>query len=323
MERITYGAGYHPDMPLEHYFADPAQSDHGSLNSSCIPVLRKKSPLHFATLSPVLSERYGLTPSDKTDNAASRRGNVVHRMALGKGTEYEVGDYPDFRTKEAKEWKADLEQRNMVALLLKDVPEATKQADLLRAHLNELFMGQEWFPEVALLWTEDTPWGVVWCRALVDAWCPKLVHGADLKSSTDASDENATKQMERMGYDVQGAWYKRGLTRALDLGPGHVQFSTLFGETKPPHASQAFQLPESWHNSAWNECELALRTFAQCQAADQFPGYPRRARQLTTPPWLMSRRLERELQVDDLNNDAGLLDPSNLPPPDYDDDVED
>ena len=319
MDRTTYQPGYYPDMPLEHYFADPAASDHGSLNSSCIPVLRKKSPLHFATLSPVLSARYGLEPSDKTPNAASRRGNVVHRMALGKGSEYEVRDYPDFRTKEAKAWRDDLEARGMVPLLEKDVAEATEQADRLRAHLNDLFMGQEWFPEVALVWTEDTPWGVVWCRALVDAWCPKLVHGADLKSSTDASDENATKQMERMGYDQQGAWYKRGLTRALDLGPGHVQFSTLFGETKPPHASQAFQLPESWHNSAWNECELAVRTFAQCQAADQFPGYPRHARQLVTPPWLVARRMERELQIDDLNDAHGLLD---APPP-SDDDMED
>lgn len=321
-ERVTYPPGFYPDMPLEHYFADPAESEFGSLNSSGIPTLRKKSPLHFATLSPVLTARYNLVPNERTDNAASRRGNVVHRMALGKGSDYEVGDYNDFKTNAAKEWRDDLEARGMVALLQKDVADATRQSDLLRHHLDQLFMGEEWLPEVALLWTEDTPWGPVNCRALVDAWCPKLIHGADLKSTTDASDENVTKQCERMGYDVQDAWYSRGLTRALGLVPGTVQFSILFGETKPPYASQAFQLPNSWHDSAWNECELAVRTFAQCQNGDLFPGYPVRARQLVMPPWLNVRRMERELQVDDLNDDHGLLDTTAMPPPDFDDEGE-
>ena len=316
-ERVTYPHGYHPDMPLEHYFADPAPGDFGSLNSSNIPTLRLKSPLHFATRSPVLAARYDLVMPEDVGNAASRRGNVVHRMALGKGADYEVGDFPDYRTDAAKKWRDALVAAGKVPLLRKDVAEATKQADLLRRHLDELFMGLEWFPEVAVLWEEHTPFGVVQCRSLVDAWCPVLVHGADLKSTTDASRANIMKQMERMGYDIQNRWYSRGLTKALDLGPGVVQFSTLFGETKPPHASQSFTLSDMWETSAWEECELALRTFAQCQAADRFPGYQRSSVQLSPPPWLITRRMEAELQIDDLNDAHGLLGagPSQEPPP--------
>jgi hypothetical protein len=314
-ERVTYPPGYYPDMPLEHYFADPADSDHGSLNSSNIPTLRKKSPLHFATRSPVLAARYGLDMADDSSNAASRRGNVVHRMALGKGADYAVGDYPDYRTNAAKEWRALVEEQGQVPLLKKDVAEATQQADLLRAHLNELFCGQEWFSEVAVLWTEQTPWGPVHCRALVDAWCPALVHGADLKSTTDASRENVMKQMERMGYDVQNVWYRRGLQVACGLGPGHVQFSTLFGETKPPHASQSFQLTDMWQTSAWDECQLALRSFAQCVSADRFPGYQRSSRLLAPPPWLITRRMEAEMEIDDLNDAV----PDMGPPDDMED----
>jgi hypothetical protein len=207
-----------------------------------------------------------------------------------------------------------LEEKGLVPLLKKDVAEATAQAARLSTHLDDLFHGKEWFPEVAVLWTEDTPWGPVPCRALIDAWCPDLVHGVDLKSTTDASRENVSKQMERMGYDVQGAWYRRGLEKALGLQPGYSQFSTLFGETKPPHASQSFQLSEMWHNSAWNECELAIRTFAQCQAADEFPGYQRSAITLSPPGWLVTRRLEAELGVDDLNDAAGILGSAEPPP---------
>lgn len=313
-DRITYPLGFHPDMPLEHYYADPAPGDHGSLNSSNIPTLRNKSPLHFATRSPVLTARYGLTPAEDTPSSASRRGNVVHRLALGKGSDYEVRDYPDFRTKEAREWRDEMDKAGKAALLTKDIAKATRQAELLRAHLDELFMGQEWHPEVALLWQEETPFGPVQCRALVDAWCPKLVHGVDIKSTTDASRGHALRRMEQGGYDIQNMWYRRGLQVSQGLPHGTVQFSTLFGETTPPHASQSFQLSDMWQTSAWEECQLALRTFAQCQSADKFPGYPRTASLLAPPPWLITRRMEAELQIDDLNDDAGLLGSAEPPP---------
>lgn len=327
-ERVTYQHGYYPDMPLDHYYADPASGSYGSLNSSNIPTLRNKSPLHFATRSPVLVERYGLTPADGVGNAATRRGNAVHRIALGKGADYEVGDFTDYRTKDAQTWRDELVKAGRVPMLRKDMADTQRQADLLRKHLDELFHGEEWFPEVALIWGEHTPFGMVQCRALVDAWCPKLVHGADIKTTTDASRSNIMRRMDQMGYDIQNAWYRRGLQQANDLGPGFVQFSTLFGENKPPYASQSFQLSEMWHTSAWEECQLALRTFAQCQAADQFPGYQRSSVQLSPPPWLITRRMEAEMHIDDLNDSAGVL--GDLPPnpaphsvPDYEDDMED
>ncbi len=320
MDRSTYDLGCYPDMPLEHYFADPAKSDHGSLNSSNIPTLRERSPLHFATRSPVLAARYDLTPAKDSGNAAMRRGNVVHRLALGKGDDYEVGDFPDFRTKAAQEWRDSVAAEGRSPILRKEVADAERQASLLRAHLDELFNGQEWLPEVAVLWTEDTPFGTVHCRALIDAWCPKLAHGADIKSSTNASRSHAMKRLEQGGYDVQNVWYRRGLEQALGLGHNTTRFSTVFGETAPPFASQAFELTDMWRTSAWDECSMALRTFAQCQAADTFPGYQRSPLLLAPPPWLITRRMEAELHIDDLNDDAGLL-PSSVPPPF--DDVED
>jgi hypothetical protein len=303
MTRKIYSPGFYPDMPLDDYFADPAPGGFGSLNSSNIPTLRLKSPLHFATRSPVLTERYDLVPAEDTQNAASRRGNVVHRIALGKGDDYVVGEFKDYRTDASKTWRAEVEESGKTPILEKEMPDVLRQADLMRAHLDELFMGCEWLPEVACLWVEQTPFGDVQCRALVDAWCPELSHGVDLKTTTDASRANVLKQMERMGYDVQNSWYRRGLERSNDLAPGSAQFSTLFGENKPPYGSQSFALTDMWRTSAWDECQLALRTFAQCQAADRFPGYQRTSVLLSPPPWLITRRMEAELQIDDLDEE--------------------
>lgn len=302
-KRITYPHGFHPDMPLDHYYADPAPGDFGSLNSSSIPILRNRSPLHFAVRSPVLIARHDLVPADDISTAAQHRGSIVHRLALGKGCEYDVLDFPDYRTKDAQTARNEAIAAGRATILRKDFADAEAQAELLRAHLKELFFGEEYQTEVAVLWQEETPFGIVQCRALVDAWCPILRHGADLKSITDASTKKVTRKMVEMGSDIQNAWYRRGIANALgDKKP--VQFSTLYGETKPPYGSQSFQLSEMWQTSAWDECQLALRLFAQCQAEDRWPTYPRSSRLLTPPGWLITQRIADELEGGiDLNDE--------------------
>lgn len=303
MTRTIYKHGIHPEMPLADYFADPAPGDFGSLNSSGIPYIRNRSPAHFAVRSPVLIERYGLEPAVDMQNAAMHLGRIVHRLALGKGDEFDVLDYPDFRTKEAREAKAASEAAGRSCMLKKDYPDAIKQADALHAHLNDLFMGEEWLPEVAFLWEEETPFGVVQCRALVDAYCPSLHHGVDLKATTDASADGIARNFPAKGYDTQNQFYSRGISQVTGVEPGRFAFTTLFGESKSPYGTQGFGLSEAWRTSAWDECQIALRLMAQCQQRDHFPGYQRGARQMMPPAWLISRRLERELEGVDLNDE--------------------
>jgi hypothetical protein len=173
------------------------------------------------------------------------------------------------------------------------------------AHLTAMFMGNEWLPEVALVWKETTHWGTVMCRALVDAYCPKMKHGVDVKASTDASTSHAKRRMQQGGYDVQNAWYSRGLCATTGTHPAELQFSTVFAESKQPFCSQGFQLSGAWQSSAWNECELALRLFSQCQKEGRWPGYSRNPQLLVPPSWLITQRLEAELggEAMDLNDE--------------------
>lgn len=302
--RVTYPHGIHPDMPLDHYFADPAPGEWGSLNSSNIPIIRNRSPLHFAHRAPVVAAKLDLEMADDAPNAAMRLGQIVHRLALGKGKDYDIIDANDFRTNAAKEARDTALANGRMCILRKDLADAQMQAARLKEHLNELFFGEEYQTEVAVLWEEETPFGVVQCRALVDAWCPVLRHGCDLKATTDASTGHATRRMadDKAGYDIQNAWYRRGLQKCLgDMRP--LQFSTLFGETKPPYGSQSFQLDEMWHTSAWDECQIALRLFAQCCDQGRWPGYPRSSRRLTPPGWLITKRMINELEGVDLNDE--------------------
>jgi hypothetical protein len=304
-ERVTYEPGIYPEMPLEHYYADPAPDV--SLNSSGIPYLRNRSPLHFAHRSPVLIERLGLDPAPDVGNAASRRGNVVHRIALGKGRDYVVLDYPDFRTDAARKARDLAISEGRSPILMKDVDEAEEQASLVKAHLDELFFGEPYQTEGAVIWTEKLPdelGGLIYCRALVDAWCPSLRHGVDLKSTTDASEMAATKRMDQGGYDLQNVWYRRGLAKASGIPLHEVGFSTLFCETQPPHGSQAFNLSTAWSESAWDECFHAMKLFGECLTKGRWPSYQRQSKGLLPPAYLISRRMNRELAEDAVDDVA-------------------
>src|SRR5207237_808533 len=81
----------------------------------------------------------------------------------------------------------------------------------LKEALVLVFMGEPGLPEVVIAWKIETKHGEIWCRAMVDAWCPSLMMAVDLKSTTDASSEAAAKKIERDGIDTQAAWYSRGL----------------------------------------------------------------------------------------------------------------
>lgn len=303
MTRKTYDHGIHPEMPLADYFADPAPSPFGSLNQSGIPYIRNRSPAHFAIRSPALIERYGLDPAADLDTREVHLGRIVHRLALRRGEDFDIHDFSDWRTKEAREAKAESLKAGRSCMLGKDYPDAQRQADELRRHLDEMFFGEEWLPEVAILWEEQTPFGPVQCRSLVDAYCPTLSHAADIKATTDASADGIARNMPNKGYDIQNAFVSRGLCRLTECDPQRFQFTTLFGESKPPHGTQGFALSEAWRTSAWDECQIALRLFAQCIERDAFPGYTRHPRTLTPPAWLISRRLERELEGVDLNDE--------------------
>jgi hypothetical protein len=275
--------GLYFDVSCDDYFADPTPEP--SLSNSGIGVLLSQSPSHFAARHPRLN---GGVDSCKA-SAIMHRGSVVHRLALGAGKEYAVLDFEDFRTKEAKAQRAEAEAAGVVPILAAKFAEAEEQAKPLKEALELVFMGEPWLPEVVIAWKIETKHGEIWCRAMVDAWCPSLMMAVDLKSTTDASSEAAAKKIERDGIDTQAAWYSRGLGHLIGK-PGKVRFTILMSETEAPHATQPFQLDEAWVSSA---CEEAADLFAKCLKAKNWPGYPKNPQLLSPPDWLIRNRMFR------------------------------
>jgi hypothetical protein len=274
------------DVPCNDYFADPCPAP--SLSNSLIGVLLNQSPAHAAARHPRLNG--GVDACKAT--AQMHRGSVVHRLALGAGKDYAIIDFDDFRKNEAKAQRAEAEAAGKVPILAAKFAEAEAQAKVLRQRLDEMLLGEPFLPEVVIAWKIATKHGEIWCRGMVDAWCPTLKLAVDLKSSTDASLKAVTNKCAREGYDTQAAWYTAGLGHILDM-PGKVRFAYLFSENDPPHASQPFELDEAWRSSAWDLCEEAVNIFARCLKHGKWPGYPSNPILLTPPDWLIRERMFR------------------------------
>lgn len=278
--------GLYLDVPCNDYFADPCPRP--SLSNSGIGILLNRSPAHFAARHPRLNGGVDACQA----NAAMHRGSVVHRLALGAGKDYAIIDADSFRTKEAKAEREEALSWDKVPILAAKFEEAQAQAKVVRQHLDDIFLGETFLAEVVIAWQIETPHGLIWCRAMIDAWCPSLLLAVDLKSTTDASPAAATRRMVNGGYDTQDAWYSRGIGHVIGE-PGKVRFATLFSENDAPFASHAVTIDEAWRSSSWDLCEEAAEIFARCLKARQWPGYPRNPQRLSPPDWLISQRMYR------------------------------
>lgn len=285
-------------MSCEDYFADPCPKP--SLNNSGVKVLLKQSPMHFAAGHPRLK---GDLETVRKETQEMCLGSIVHRLALGAGKDYEVLDFPDFKTKEARSHRDAAIEAGKVPILAHAFDNAKAMAPVIRQHLDDVLMGEPFMPEVVCVWQIATKRGPIWCRAMIDAWCPSLKLAVDLKTSTDASNTAVTNKMARELMDTQAAWYSRGIGHVLGI-PGQVRFAYLFCEKDAPHATQPFELDEAWLSSAWDLCEEAADLFAKCLKAGQWPGYPRNTQLLSPPDWLIRERMFRGFARDNCEDIA-------------------
>jgi PDDEXK-like domain of unknown function (DUF3799) len=270
--------GFYFDVTPAQYFAEPCPE--AALTNSGIRMLAgNKAPAKFAHWHPRLNPD---APTAK-DSAAKRMGSLVHRLALDKGDDYEISPFDEYRSNEAKAWRDDVIERGSVPIKQSEMEDATAMADILRAGLQRAFGGREYHTEVVLAWIEETAFGPVWCRAMLDAWCPDLLMGIDLKTCLDASDE-AIDKVFSSGYAVQDYWYLRGIER-ITKQYGRCSMPFLFIEKEAPLLTRVADSGEAFKSGAEMVCNNALSIFARCLSTNEWPGYGRKTA-LPKPWWL-------------------------------------
>lgn len=297
--------GFFYDMPAEQYFADPIEE--GSLSNSNSKILESESPLDFAFAHPRLNPD---AVEEARASAAKRRGDIVHQLALGKGRGFAVGDYPDFRTNAAKDWRAAAEAEGKTAVLLKDYEPAEVMAEVIKSRVDEILGGAEYQTEVVIIWKEETPAGTIYMRGMLDIWCEKSLNPkhkglpiildpkiTGLLGNGRAGEQKVNKHMVNMGWDRQAALYKRGVSQLLNVMDSAVIFGNLMIKPEPPFTSRLLYPSFTATRTALFLARPQILLFAQCMASGKWPGYPVDGEEIELPDYEEKRRLDREIEA--------------------------
>lgn len=294
MAKVTTAAALEPgiyDMPADRYHRDPCPEP--SLSSSIAKLICLSSPAHAREAHPRLN------PDAVNDEAEHLDiGTAAHAVLLEGQAAVTIIDANDFRTNAAKEARDAARAEGRTPLLAKKwadvqkmVAAAREQLELHRDGGAKMFSVGE--PERTLIWQEDG----VWCRARLDWLRPDPTPIAqwavdDYKStSATANPDVWTRTLFSNGFDLQAAWYLRGL-KILTGYDGTFRFAVQ--ETFPPYALAVVALGPDAMTIAEKKCLYALEVWRTCQEEKEWMGYPRRTCHASLPAWHESWWLERE-----------------------------
>jgi PDDEXK-like domain of unknown function (DUF3799) len=281
----TLTAGIYYDIPAKDYHADPCPTP--SLSSGAARTLLAKSAAHVQIESPRLGGK------SREATSAMETGTLVHAILSGNAAwEIDVGEFENYMTKSAKEWRDNTRAAGKIPVLGHDYQVALDCAKIVRKRCAEgltssPFDGCAWH-EVTCIWQE----GETYCRARYDVLHVDEFKNAtvwDWKSTADISDRGIERTIAKYRYDIQAAFYLRGL-EAQGYRVPQLSFVFVFFETVPPYTVRRVVLSAEYLQQARKEVSQAIQLWQQCLARNEFP---------TTPPDTMTVEIPHYLSEND------------------------
>jgi len=245
------------DMPDETYHADPVPG--GSLSSTFARLLTEHVP------AKAVARR-----RDRVPTKSMNIGKAAHAYALGAGPELIVWQY-DGRTKDGKAERAAVADliatEAAVAVTERERDQILGMAEALQSDPLVAEIIEHSRPEVSGFWQEDG----TWMRARYDLLSDATAW--DYKTCEDATAHGFEKSMAAYGYHQQAEFYQRGL-RALGHGAGRQPMRFICQETTAPYLVQIHTCDDLAIEVASALNDRAIRIYAACKAADEWPGFP-------------------------------------------------
>ncbi len=210
------------------------------------------------------------------------------------GDAIEVIQADNWRTKAAQEARDAARAAGKTPLLPKLAGELTRMNAALTEQLRHFkdapmpfTAGQS---ERTIIWQEDNG---VWCRARADWLSDDRAQIDDYKTTSGtANPETFSRSIFDRGYDVQAAFYLRGLRHLFGVD---ARFRFIVQETEPPFALSVIALGPDALTLAEKKVLYALEVWATCLEIDVWPAYPLQTCYATLPAWEESRWLAKEL----------------------------
>lgn len=282
------------------YRADPCPRP--SLTQSQCKTLLDSAPLKVWTGNARLNPDY----AGEDDEKAFDLGNVAHRLVLGRGKEFAVMDYSDWRTKIAQAARADAILHRRVPILQHQYDQAWNMAvalgDQLAEHedRNAFRNGSA---EVMIAWQEDG----FWYRALIDWLHDDLRTVDDYKSSGMSMAPHVLGiRAESANWHLQAAFIERGLDILDPAGAGRRKFRFIAQETDEPYLMNVVHMSEYWLVMGRKKVAFAESIWRSCLTSGKWPGYPARGITPDYPKFKETQWLEREILESENDQSLGM-----------------
>jgi len=288
--RVTEPGFYR--MTAEQYHADPCPEP--SLSSGAIRKMLERTPRHAFCEHPRLGGQ-----RDERSSPVMTLGTVVHSLILGAGREFVVIDADSFRTKAAQEQRDAATAAGLTPIIRDQYEKARAMAASASRELSKIPLVSDALvsgrPEIVAIWRE----GDIWCRSMMDL-CPTAIDADgwwtiyDLKTTQMALDPNTiARHLVSNGYDVQAAFYSRGLESLL--GPAaRVRFRFLFVESDAPHLCAAFVGSGEMQTTGEQKALAGISIWQRCIATNNWPGYSTDVLRLEPPKFMETLWADRE-----------------------------
>jgi hypothetical protein len=169
-------------------------------------------------------------------------------------------------TKAYKEEKAEYEEQGFIVLKEDDVNLIQSMKDSMVYEGNAYLNAKGKVAEASIYWYEDD----VLCKCRPDMLCPPLKEPnsdnkiviIDYKTTISCEPFSFNKSVKKYGYDMQAAWYRRGLLMA---GYDVEDFMFIAQEKVHPYASKVFRITKEQMDFGWTMMESYLNNYKEYQ----------------------------------------------------------
>ena len=169
-------------------------------------------------------------------------------------------------TKAYKEEKAEYEEQGFIVLKEDDVNLIQSMKDSMVYEGNAYLNAKGKVAEASIYWYEDD----VLCKCRPDMLCPPLKEPnsdnkiviVDYKTTISCEPFAFNKSVKKYGYDMQAAWYRRGLLMA---GYDVEDFVFIAQEKVHPYASKVFRITKEQIDFGWTMMENYLEDYKEYQ----------------------------------------------------------
>jgi hypothetical protein len=271
-------------LPIDVYHADRSAISNSGLNDM------RRSPRHFHALH---LDPLRPAPEDKPSHL---HGNLAHCATLEPDEfdkRYKVGPINDKRLVEWKDWAKDIRKQvggGVTLITPNERAIALAQAESIRSKPDVAALMSAGWPEVSAYWLD--PITGVRCRCRPDWRSPTGKRGRysillDVKTYSNADPDEFRRQVERMAYHQQAAFYSDGY--AIASQQPVVGFVFVVVEDSYPFMSSAVMLDDDSLEAGRRLYRGGLDAYAKCLRENVWPGYSESIELIRLSSWRLQQ----------------------------------